>query len=257
MKKSITYCLLFLLALVWGACSSSRPSGKLVMWDAQSNDTLHKGSIVMPKGKIYIYNGTNYSDELADNGIFLKKLGMNTVSGSASRASSGSSLWHATADTLFRSNILAETAILEFSRQLPAMKVVVLLNKEELRNIEKSTQLRNINRENQPDIMITLVNQSFRIEGEANTASHNQTTSGVGYGFTHMTDSDSSYNGYIYVCYRNEWAISFVGQPSKEQIIVQTRKIRYPYTATYNIAEDLFRCANLSGKEFAEQLTVK
>lgn len=247
----ITY--LSLAVIVFSACATRSTTTATVTLDKEQGNQILPKSIPLQKGKICFVYTTAYENELPMGYDFKKKSYADFTSRNPGNGLLGGTFFSGKADTTVTSNILVQSAIYEVVRRLPPGMEFAILNKDEFLDKNNTFQVSQLIEKYQPDILITLTDLTFFINGNANASGLTQTH--FQGNNEYITGTDMHYSGNIFIDYQAQWNITRMKGDNKQ--IEQKGQMRTVYEKGYNLPEALFSCAKQAGEDFASLLVYK
>lgn len=249
METTIKIILLSVVVIVLNACATQSKTIAAIALDKEQGDTILPKSLPMPKGKVCFVYTTSYGNELPIGCDLKKKSYADFTSSYPGKGLLGGRFFSGEADTTITSNILVQSAIYEVARRLPPGMEFAILNKDELTDKAGEFQVTQLIEKYQPDVIVTLTDLIFFINGDVNASGITQTRVE---GDAYMIGADMQYSGNIFIDYQAQWSIIRVKDNNRQ--IEQKGQIRSVYGKDYDFPRELFLCAKQAGADFASLL---
>lgn len=252
MKTIIQTIHLLVVIIVFSTCATRSKTIITVALDEQQGDTILPKSLPLQKGKICFVYTTSYGNELPMGCDFKKKSHADFTSMYPGKGLWGGTFSSGKADTTVTSNILVQSAVYEVARRLPVGMEFAILTKDDFLDKKGEYQELQLIEKYQPDIIITLTDLVFFINGDADVSGITQTHAE---GDTYTIGVDMHYSGNIFIDYLAQWNITWVKDGNKQ--INQKGQTHSVYRKDYDLPKELFSCAKQAGEDFASLLVHK
>lgn len=254
MKTTLKIMYLLVVAIAFSCCATWPKTVVTVALDKNQSDTILKETLPMQKGKVCFVYTTSYGDELPMGFDLKKKLYADFTSQNPGKGLwGGGTFFSGEADTTVTSTQLIQLAVYEVIRKLPQGMEFAILDKDEFTDNDGNFQKSQLIEKYQPDILITLTDLVFYVNGDVDASGITQTH--FEGNDTYMTGTDMRYTGNIYINYQAQWDITWVKEGNRQ--IEQKGQTRSVYGKTYDLPKELFSCAKQTGNDFASLLVCK